>query len=105
VKTLIYEIDDHDVTNTFFGEEPRYKAIIDICRDHGDLIFEGDLTPVADCGDVIGIDTDEEVGKNADGEPIFKQAEYVILVRYNHADTDSLYLLVHERHQVEVELS
>lgn len=110
MRTKIYEIADHDVIETFFGESPRSKAIVDIAKDHGDLIFEGECTPVVDCGDVLGIDTDEEIGKIVDPDtkeerPIFRQDEYIIIVRYYHADDDILWLLVHPRHQVEVELS
>lgn len=105
MRTLVYEIADHDVMETFFGENPRTKPITEIARDHAELIFDGDIDPIADCGDVLGIDSDEEIGKDGQDNPVFRPNEYIILVRYVHADANVLYLLVHQRHQVEVELS
>lgn len=109
MKTKIYEIADHDVMDTFFGENPRTKAITDIAKDHGEFLWEGEVSNVPDVGDVLGLDNDEQIGTltgdDGEEEAVYAQDEYVIVVRYYHADEDTWWLLVHPRHQVEVELS
>jgi hypothetical protein len=91
IKLKVYEIEDEDVLNTFFGENQKPHPIADIAKDHATKIYDNQVLAVPDGNgnDVIVINGDE----------------YVVIVRAFDVDTDVVTVLVHKRLYVEIELS
>ena len=87
MKTRVYEIKDHDVMETFFGDDPKQTPIRDIAQNHGNMIWEGVLTLHPDAGDALVLDAEDD-----------SEQEYVILARAYYADREEAFLLVHARH-------
>ena len=87
----VYEIADHDVMQTFFGEESPDRPVATLGHDHGELIFEGNMTETPIEGDVLLLPDGN--GSEGGGD-----AEYVILVKVYHAVENEVEIVVHRRH-------
>lgn len=84
MRTKVYEIPDDDVLMTFFGEDAPVRRLCDIGRDHGELIWEGEIDILPDVNDMLTLDGAEGVLN-----------EYLIFGRFFHGDSNTATLVVH----------
>lgn len=82
MRVRIYEIEDHDVIDTFFGENQPDRAMADLGAEHGTLISKTLMSILPQEDDLL----------------IVNEREYVVLLRVFHSESDEASLLVHARH-------
>lgn len=86
MQTRVYEVTDHDVLDQFFSEAAPARPVATLGSDHGELIFDGNLSETPGEGDVLVL--------KDQGRP----TEYVILLKLYLADINTVELVVHQRH-------
>ena len=93
MRTRVYEVQDHDILATFFGDDMPVRRVAELGQDHGELIFDGELDNLPQRAGLLLIDGAEGV------------EEYVVVQELIHADTNTAILIVHAPHYDEGTLS
>jgi hypothetical protein len=96
MRARIYEIEDENILETFFGDDPKPSKIYNVAHDHGTLIFDGEVDWLPESGsqlDSITID-----GKSG-------QDEYIVVAKTIYADENIVIVIVHPLQFVDMELS
>ena len=89
-----YEIEDMDVVELFFGEDPKFAPIMDIIRDHGTLVYESrDMTLLPDgSSDMFVLQTKSR-----------GTAEYIVITRVFQVG-DTVNVVVYDRRRAAIDL-
>lgn len=85
MKTTVYALDDHDVLQTYFGEDSEDHALVNFGESHCEKIFDGSMVSTPSDGDLL-------ILPDAEGDMV----EYLVIVKIFF--TDSVQLIVHPRH-------
>lgn len=93
MKLQVYEVDDVDLLEMFFGDGPdgdgpRVKSVVDVARDHGELIWEASDYPYE-------IPRHEDTVTLHGGED--GDHEYTVVARTHVLDEGRAVVLVFER--------
>lgn len=88
--TDVYEVTDHDILLAFFKDGAPVRRLAELGKDHGDLIWHGEMNNHPDQNDLLLI-------QNNDGEDL----EYIVVQRLYHADDNKAILIVHTPHYEE----
>lgn len=85
MRTRVYEITDEDVLDAFFDEDQPDRPLLGL-MDHGELIFDGNMSLLPDIYDTFLLNG-----------PANTKLEYGIIARLYHADEDVAVLYVSPR--------
>jgi hypothetical protein len=87
MKTRVYELVDEVILTALFSEGAPIRKMSGVPKDHGELIWEGemDVHPIPGTDDLLTLDGEEDT-----------KAEYLVLLRLFDGDDNTCTLLVCE---------